>query len=87
MKAQTYTVKICNKDVTIKKIRSTAIKAYCTDCSAGQITEVKECPHDKCPLYPFRGFVKWENTKTMSDEQKKLAGERMKAFHRAKHEK
>ena len=83
MKTGTYTVKICNKDVTIKKIRSTAIKAHCTDCSAGQITEVKECPHKLCPLYPFRGFVKWENKKEMTEEQKQKARERMNALHRS----
>ena len=53
-------VSICGRDVQIPARRSVAIKAQCTDCSAGQPTEVRECPCTDCPLYPFRGYIQWE---------------------------
>ena len=31
-----------------------AIRAKCLDCSCGQIKEVRLCPMDDCPLYPYR---------------------------------
>ena len=31
-----------------------AIRLKCLDCSAGQPSEVRECPVTDCPLYPFR---------------------------------
>lgn len=31
-----------------------AIRAKCLDCSAGQTAEVRLCPLEKCPLYPYR---------------------------------
>lgn len=31
-----------------------AIRAKCLDCSAGQAAEVRRCPLEKCPLYPYR---------------------------------
>ena len=31
-----------------------AIRAKCLDCCAGQSGEVKLCPAEKCPLYPYR---------------------------------
>lgn len=57
----TYKVKICNKLVEIPRQRGRAIKAFCTDCSAGNRTEVHDCPCTECPLYVFRGYVQWEN--------------------------
>jgi len=31
-----------------------AIRLKCLDCSCGSSNEVKLCPAEKCPLYPFR---------------------------------
>ena len=31
-----------------------AIRLKCLDCSCGSFNEVKLCPVEKCPLYPFR---------------------------------
>lgn len=31
-----------------------AIRLKCLDCSCGSSNEVKLCPVEKCPLYPFR---------------------------------
>lgn len=31
-----------------------AIRAKCLDCSGGQYTEVRLCPVERCPLYPYR---------------------------------
>ena len=31
-----------------------AIRAYCIECSGGMTKEVKLCPVENCPLYPFR---------------------------------
>ena len=74
-----YTVKICDKEISISKTRGRAIKAYCTDCSAGNRTEVKECPSKLCPLYIFRGYVDWQrDKKEMSEEDRFKQGERLR---------
>ena len=31
-----------------------AIRAKCLECSCGAFIEVKLCPIEKCPLYPYR---------------------------------
>lgn len=31
-----------------------AIRLKCLDCSCGSSNEVKLCPVERCPLYPFR---------------------------------
>lgn len=31
-----------------------AIRAKCLDCMCGSYAEVKLCPCDNCPLYPYR---------------------------------
>jgi len=76
----TYKVKICDQEVEINKIRSRAIKAYCTDCSGGQRTEVKECPCTLCPLYPFRGYVEWnpKAKRKISPEERERMSQRLK---------
>lgn len=46
------------KEVTPMK----AIRQKCLDCSCGQVSEIKECPIKKCPLYSFRmGYKLDEN--------------------------
>ena len=80
---KTYKVKICGKEIEIAKTRGRAIKALCTDCSAGNRVEVKECPCTMCPLYIFRGYVDWNKTKkAFTEEQRKMMGERMSKMRR-----
>lgn len=31
-----------------------SIRKYCLECSGGQYGEVRYCPLEKCPLYPYR---------------------------------
>lgn len=31
-----------------------AIRAKCLDCCCGSAAEIKQCPSEKCSLYPFR---------------------------------
>lgn len=31
-----------------------AIRAKCVDCCCGQLAEVRLCPCDNCPLWPYR---------------------------------
>lgn len=61
-----------------------AIKAKCLDCSADNITEVKECPVENCPLFPFR-FGKNPFTKReISPEQREAMAERLRQARLAK---
>ena len=61
------------------------IKEKCMDCCSEQIAEVKECPVVKCALHPYRlGKNPFRQKRTMTDEQKKQAGERMKKARDAK---
>lgn len=55
-----------------------AIRKKCIECSCGQTSEVKVCPMENCPLYPFRMGKNPYNTRTLSDEQKEKAAERLK---------
>lgn len=76
---KTYTVKVCDKDVEIPFTRARAIKAYCTDCSVGSRTEIQECPCTYCPLYPFRGFLKFSGEKrVVTDKQREEVRQRFK---------
>ena len=61
-----------------------AIKAKCLDCSADNITEVKECPVETCSLFPFR-FGKNPFTKReISPEQREAMAERLRQARLAK---
>lgn len=55
-----------------------AIRAKCLDCMCGQANEVKLCPSEECPLYPYR-LGKNPNIKQreLSDEQKAVLRERL----------
>ena len=58
-----------------------AIRQNCIECCCGDKNEVKLCPVEGCPLYPFRlghnPYIKRE----LTEEQKKAAAERMAAYH------
>ena len=74
---ENYTVKICGKEVEIRKTFKQAIKAYCTDCSAGNRLEITECPSLACALYPFRGYIVVDGPKrVMSEAQKEATRQR-----------
>ena len=48
-----------------------AIRLKCLDCSCGSSNEVKLCPAEKCPLYPFReGHNPYIAKREYTDEQK-----------------
>lgn len=54
-----------------------AIRAKCLDCTCGQATEVKNCQIKQCPLWKYR-FGKSGRTRSMTEEQKQAAAERLK---------
>ncbi len=48
-----------------------AIRAKCLDCMCNQQSEVKLCPSESCPLYPFRlGKNPFRQKRTLSEAQK-----------------
>ena len=60
-----------------------AIRAKCLDCTCGQTIEVKNCQIKQCPLWEYR-FGKSGRTRSMTDEQKQAAAERLKSARLAK---
>lgn len=60
-----------------------AIKSKCLDCCCGQSAEVKNCKIESCPIWPFR-MGKSGRTRSMTDEQKQAAAERLKSARLAK---
>ena len=54
-----------------------AIRAKCLDCCCGQKDEVKSCPSSGCPLWAFRLGKNPNRTRTLTEEQKKAAAERL----------
>ena len=63
-----------------------AIRKNCLECVGCSIVEVKLCPVEKCPLWPFR-FGKNPYTKrnqNLTEEQKEKIAERLKKAREAK---
>ena len=54
-----------------------AIRAKCLDCCCDQREEVKLCPAKDCPLWPYRMGKNPNRKRTMTDEQRKAAAERL----------
>lgn len=56
------------------------IKSKCLDCTCNQITEVRLCPNNNCPLWPFRmAKDPYRTPKILSEAQKEnLAAGRQK---------
>ena len=51
--------------------RGKAIRLKCLDCCCGSAHEVKLCPVEKCPLYPFReGENPYRKPREYTEEQK-----------------
>lgn len=61
-----------------------AIREKCLDCCCGQSAEVKNCSIIRCPLHPFRLGSNPFRTRSMTDEQKQAAAERLKSARLAK---
>lgn len=55
-----------------------AIHEKCIDCCCGQVNEVKLCPATSCPLHEFRFGRNPYNKRTLTDEQRQAAAERLK---------
>lgn len=56
-----------------------AIKEKCIDCCCGQKYEVKLCPAESCPVWPFRlGKNPFLKGRTMTPEQREAAAERLR---------
>ena len=56
-----------------------AIRAFCLECSCGSTSEIKECPVNKCPLYPFRfGKNPYRQRREMTEEEKQVLADRLK---------
>lgn len=49
--------------------RSKAIRLKCLDCCGGQSAEVRKCPAEHCPLWPYRmgKKIKEENSEFSDD--------------------
>lgn len=55
-----------------------AIRLKCLDCSCGSNNEVKLCPVQSCPLYPFReGHNPFIAKREYTDEQKEAIKTRL----------
>lgn len=55
-----------------------AIRAFCLDCCGDNREEVANCLSPKCPLFEFRFGKNPYNKKTLTEEQRQAASERMK---------
>ena len=58
-----------------------AIRRKCLDCSNGSAHEVKLCPVDRCPLYPYRfGTNPYIKPRELTEEQREEMRERGRAL-------
>ena len=56
-----------------------AIRAFCLECSGDSTAEVKFCPREVCPLYPFRtGKNPYRQRREMTEEEKRVLADRLK---------
>ena len=61
-----------------------AIRQHCLDCCCGIASEVKNCQIKTCHLWPYRMGKDTTRTRSMTDEQKQAAAERLKSARMAK---
>ena len=61
-----------------------AIREKCIDCMNGSRNEVKLCPSEDCPLYPFRFGKNPYSKRVMTDEQRRATADRLRAAREAK---
>lgn len=56
-----------------------AIRAFCMECSGDSTAEVKRCPREVCPLYPFRlGKNPYRQRREMTEEEKLVLVDRLR---------
>lgn len=56
-----------------------AIRQKCLDCVWGNATEVRLCPSESCPLFPFRfGKNPFKPKREYTEQQRKDMAERLK---------
>jgi hypothetical protein len=56
-----------------------AIRAFCLGCSGDSPSEVKNCPVEKCPLYPFRfGKNPYRQRRELTEEERQVLRDRLK---------
>ena len=63
-----------------------AIRQHCLDCCCGSAYEVKNCVIHDCELYPFRMGHNPNRKSSLSDEQRKEVGEKLKSSRLAKNQ-
>ena len=62
-----------------------AIRAKCLDCCCGQAKEVRSCPCENCPLFPYRmGHRPKEYTDTNGPVDTAKSGDSPAFFKKAK---
>lgn len=57
-----------------------AIRQFCLDCCGGSAADVRACSSANCALKPFRLGKNPYLHRTMTEEQKTAAAERLKAI-------
>ena len=71
-----------NREVSENTNVLRAIKLKCLDCSSYNTNEIKECPVNLCPLYPFRLGKNPFRKRELSEEERTKLSERMKNIKR-----
>ena len=61
-----------------------AIHNFCISCMGDQPRLVKECTAKSCPLWPYRTGHNTNSKRTMTEEQRQMAAERLKKAREAK---
>ena len=67
-----------------------AIRAKCLECGEGSPNEVKACPIERCPLYPFRlgkNPYRSTNHREKTPEEIQAMRDRMIALNAKRHDK
>ena len=71
-----------NREVSENTNVLRAIKLKCLYCSSYNTNEIKECPVNLCPLYPFRLGKNPFRKRELSEEERTKLSERMKNIKR-----
>ena len=61
-----------------------AIHNFCISCMGDQPRLVKDCTTKSCPLWPYRTGHNINSKRTMTEEQRQMAVERLKKAREAK---
>lgn len=76
-----------DENPTGKMTPTKAIRAKCLDCCCGERSEVKACTATNCPLWTFRLGKNPNRKRSMTDEQREAAKERLAHARQVKSEK